>query len=195
MKKLAKKLMNSSSRSWVILDTETTGLGITAEAVQIGILAPDGTVLLDTLVKPVNPIPRDATAIHGITNEMVAEAPTFLELFLQVKNHLIYKTVVIYNAPYDKRILEQSLAAHVIDHAVDYREYVGDYGFDVLDWVDIMQPYAEYWGDWSEWHQSYTWQKLTNACRQQGIKVNGAHSAIGDCQMTLALIQKIAGVI
>jgi len=187
MKDLAKKLVNSPD-SWVILDTETTGLDSRAEAVQVGILAPNGTVLMDTLVKPVNPIPGDATAVHGITNAMVANAPTFLDLLPQIKSYLTAKTVAIYNAPYDKRILEQSLAAHI----VDYREYVGEFGFDVLDWVDIMQPYAEYWGDWSEWHGSYTWQKLTNACRQQGITINGTHSAIGDCKMTLALIQKIA---
>lgn len=189
MKDLATKLVNSSN--WVVLDTETTGLGTTAEAVQIGILAPDGTVLLDALIKPVNPIPSDATAVHGITNQMVANSPTFLDVLPQINNHLKHRTVAIYNAPYDKRILEQSLAAHI----VDYREYVGEFGFDVLNWIDIMQPYAEYWGAWSEWHQSYTWQKLANACRQQGIKVNGAHSAIGDCQMTLALIKKIAGAV
>ena len=36
----------------VIFDTETTGLGPDAEIVEIAALKVDGTVLLDTLVKP-----------------------------------------------------------------------------------------------------------------------------------------------
>ena len=58
----------------VFLDTETTGLNDLAEIVEISILDDDGLVLLDTLVRPRRPIPADAIRIHGIRNEMVAEA-------------------------------------------------------------------------------------------------------------------------
>ena len=44
----------------VIFDTETTGLGPDAEIVEVAALKVDGTVLLDTLLKPRQPIPADA---------------------------------------------------------------------------------------------------------------------------------------
>jgi len=47
-------------------------------------------------------------------------------------------------------------------------------------------------GDWNDYRMSYAWQKLTLACQQQAIPVVGAHGAVGDCQMTLALIRKMA---
>ncbi|WP_374188802.1 exonuclease domain-containing protein, partial [Shewanella morhuae] len=51
-----------------------------SEIVEISIIdAVSGEILLDTLVKPVGVIPDDVIAIHGITNEMVADAPYFNE--------------------------------------------------------------------------------------------------------------------
>ena len=72
----------SRPNDWVLWDTETTGIGRTAEIVQIGVLASDGSVLLDTLVRPLNRkrISADATAIHGITMKMLVDAPSYPEL-------------------------------------------------------------------------------------------------------------------
>ncbi len=71
----------------VVLDTETTGLDA-AFPVEVSVLAVDGTVLPDTLVDPGMPIPAAATAIHGITDEMVAGAPRFADV-LPVLTRLI----------------------------------------------------------------------------------------------------------
>jgi DNA polymerase-3 subunit epsilon len=50
----------------VVLDTETTGLGHDAEIIEIAIIcAFSGKTFINTLVKPRNPIPPSATAIHG----------------------------------------------------------------------------------------------------------------------------------
>lgn len=57
---------------------------------------------------------------------------------------------------------------------------------------DVMGAYAEYWGDWNDYYSNYKWQKLTNACIQQEIKIENSHSAIGDCKLTLELIRKIS---
>ena len=182
---LAKDLM--SQNNWLILDTETTGLDDQAEACQIGILAPTGEVILDTLVRPKGSIPYDASRIHGITDEMVADAPTFMDIFPRLVETLSNTTIVVYNAAYDARILEQSWTArNPSKYLLESELFPGG------RWIDVMDPYAEFWGDWSDWHQSYKWQSLENACRQQGIAVNGAHSAIGDCRMTLALLRKVA---
>ena len=56
-------------------DTETTGLSDEDEIVHIAIVDIDGSVLIDTLVKPSKLIPSEATYIHNITNKMVEYAP------------------------------------------------------------------------------------------------------------------------
>jgi DNA polymerase-3 subunit epsilon len=45
-----------------------------------------------------------------------------------------------------------------------------------------MLQYAEWFGEWNSYHQSFRWQKL------QG----GDHSALGDCFATLELIKRMA---
>src|SRR5262245_50356734 len=65
----------------IYYDTETTGIRPTNDRI-IEIAAFD-PVLNRTFEKLVNPgcsIPPDATAIHHITNEMVANAPSFAEI-------------------------------------------------------------------------------------------------------------------
>ena len=57
------------------LDTETTGLRNSDELVDIAVIDNSGRILLNSLIKPRQSIPRDATAIHGITNQMVLHPP------------------------------------------------------------------------------------------------------------------------
>lgn len=60
-----------------MLDSETTRL-YGSFAVELAVVAVDGTVLVDT-VNPQVPIPEEVTGIHGITDAMMAAAPTFGE--------------------------------------------------------------------------------------------------------------------
>lgn len=99
------------SGDYLLLDTETTGLGSDAEICQIAIISSNGEVLLDTLVKPMRLIPHEATAIHGITNDMVADAPMFpLDTIYEI---LSGRDVVVYNESYDRSMLYQS---HILYH-------------------------------------------------------------------------------
>lgn len=66
--------------SILVFDTETTGLGALAEIVEIACWALDAGTLrqlgapVSYLARPARPIPADATAIHGISDAMVAQA-------------------------------------------------------------------------------------------------------------------------
>ena len=68
----------------VFIDLETTGINITADRiVEISMLKimPDGKKDVHThLINPTIPIPPETTAIHGISNEDVKDAPTFAEM-------------------------------------------------------------------------------------------------------------------
>src|SRR5215471_2455226 len=94
---------------FIVLDTETTGLGIWSEVIQIAVIDPTGAALLDTLVKPTREIEAGATAIHGITAEVVAAAPTFAEVYPLLCKAIAGRRVVIYNADFDRSMLFQSM--------------------------------------------------------------------------------------
>ncbi len=68
-------------RPLVALDLETTGVYHNSDRiVQLGFVKiyPSGEVTEhEMLINPTIPIPLDSTAVHGITDEMVAEEPTF----------------------------------------------------------------------------------------------------------------------
>ena len=64
----------------LVFDLETTGLSPSLdEIVEIAaiLVTPQGTSTFQTLVNPLRPIPAIVTAIHGITDEMVLDAPPF----------------------------------------------------------------------------------------------------------------------
>lgn len=101
----------SNKEKYIILDTETTGLSIDSEIVELGIINIDGEILFDSLIKPFRYIPEDVTEIHGITNEMVAAAPTWPEVWPVVKIILADRTVIAYNAAFDAMMIVQSCQA------------------------------------------------------------------------------------
>ena len=79
------------NKSICFFDLETTGISITKDRiVEISILKvnPDGSEEKKTwLVNPEMPIPPQVVAVHGITNEKVANAPTFNELAKEDNTH------------------------------------------------------------------------------------------------------------
>lgn len=167
---------------FVVLDTETTGLH-NGEICEISIIDADGNVLLDTFVKTKDPIPGDATVIHHITDEMVKDCTTWINLQPKVRSILAGQNVVIYNATYDRKMMHQSDDCWGIPYV--------DYKAEATYW-DAMEHYAEFYGAWNDWHKSFTWQRLSNAALQQGVEVKDAHRALGDCLMTLGVIKAMA---
>jgi DNA polymerase-3 subunit epsilon len=92
--------LQQTQEDWVILDTETTGLD-DAEIVEIAIIDRVGEILLDTLIKRSIPIPAEVTEIHGVSDAMVADAPTFHEVYSRIHAVLKDKLLLIYNSAFD----------------------------------------------------------------------------------------------
>jgi DNA polymerase-3 subunit epsilon len=167
---------------YLILDTETTDLD--GEICEISIIDSNGKVLLDTLVKPVGAITPGAARIHGIINEMVANAPSWKETREGVKEIIKGKNLIIYNVAFDFPMMVNTDKRHDV--------------FEHDTWIEIpksvhcaMKAYAEHHGNWNNYHGSYTWVKLSEAAVREGIKVENAHRALGDCQMTLAVCKAL----
>lgn len=161
---------------------ETTGLKNDSEIVSIAIINPAGETLLDQFVKPVRGIPAEATRIHGITEQMVANAPTWADVQPRVVSILAGRDTVVYNATYDRAMLHRSDEAVGLPRT-DYHQ--------MTTWYCAMEWYAPIAGEWDEWHDSYRWQRLSTAVQQQQLPVVDAHHALGDYLMTLALIRAL----
>ncbi|USD34124.1 MULTISPECIES: 3'-5' exonuclease [Vibrio] len=94
----------------LILDTETTGLDSDAEIVEISLIdAVSGDVVFTSLVRPCDPIPEQAQAIHGISNDDVRQSTNSQMVWEQIEPLLIGKSLIIYNSDYDIRLICQSL--------------------------------------------------------------------------------------
>ena len=168
---------------YIFGDTETTGLGSDAEICQIAIINSKGETLLDTLVKPVQPIPAEATAIHGITNEMVQYAPAFPipEIYMILKG----RNVIIYNRDYDVQMLYQSQSTQSELWHHDWKT--------IATFHCAMKHFAPIYGDWNDYRKNYRWKSLSAACGYYGIPVSeNVHSALADCLMTLKVCQEMA---
>lgn len=156
---------------WVILDTETTGLGPKDEIIQIAILNPESQVLLDTLIRPSRPISPAASEIHGILDSDVLSAPTYKEIRPEIERCILGKTIVIYNAEYDMRLLRQTNSRYNLTPMLIKRNQI----------ECAMLKYSAWRGElWPD--GSYKWQKLPG----------GDHTALGDCRATLQVIKRMA---
>lgn len=201
--RLAKEYVLSSC---LFLDTETTGLSEHHEVCDIAIVDVTGSVLLETLVKPVKqPIERGATEIHGITMEMCENAPTMQDLLPEMERLLRGKTVLVYNMEFDQGKLYRSMLNNGIhiygDNTSGEPEGLCLWWMCCMDgfdpdpkWHCAMDLYARYYGAFNEYHGSYRWQRLSTALEQCGLELpkEDIHRARPDAEMTRRLLLHMA---
>ena len=99
----------------IYYDTETTGIRPDKERiVEIAAYDPVSGAQFVQLVNPGIPIPAEATAIHGITNEMVAEAPSFADVGKAFIDFCSAPCVLIAhnNDAFDKHFLDHEAKRH-----------------------------------------------------------------------------------
>lgn len=152
----------------LVFDTETTGVDpAEARIVELGavaIAAGRSTEKLHTFVNPGCPIPAEVSAIHGVTDEDVASAPTFADLASRVAERFRgFDVVAGYNAAhYDVPLINAELARAGSDFRVDLGR--------VLDPVVFVR-----------WHLRHLRERTLGAmCERFGIELDGAHSAVAD---------------
>lgn len=149
----------------VYLDTETTGLH-DAGIVEIAIVADDDSVLLESLVNPGKRIEFDAEWIHGIDDEMVADAPRLEDLEDRIDEILSSADeIVIYNAEFDWPLMPEVMRT--------------THGHKVRC---CMLRYAEWNNDWNPRYGDYRWVKLSEAASVAGFDWSGlkSHRAASD---------------
>ena len=94
----------AESEGFCVLDSETTGLKPPVGFVEIAIVDSDAKTLFESTVKPGCPIEPGATRIHGHTTRSLAGSPPFWKVYPELLEALWGRRVIVYNAPYDRRV-------------------------------------------------------------------------------------------
>lgn len=96
----------------IVLDTETTGLDYTKERmVEFAAVRLENGKVKDefqTLINPQQHIRKSSIAIHGITQEMVADAPTEEEIMPKILEFIGDYPIVAHNAIFDYMFLNEA---------------------------------------------------------------------------------------
>ena len=162
---------------YAIVDVETTGLSAKTEKItEIAIYLHDGEKMVDEFVSLVNPekkIPYQITAMTGISNKMVADAPKFYEIAKSIVELTDGKTIVGHNVNFDYNFIRS-----------EFRQL--GYEFKRKTFCTCRMSKKAFPG-----RRSYGLGKL---CRELNIPNHSRHRASGDALATLKLFEMIKTV-
>ena len=158
----------------IFYDTETTGIKAQSdEIIEIAAYDLENDTSFEALINPNRPIPPDATAVHNITDEMVADKPTFKEIGAQFAAFCSGDVVLIAhnNDGFDQPFLQHSFTRHGL--TLPRWTY-----FDTLKWARRYRPDMP----------RHTLQHLREA---YGIEANNAHRALDDVIILAKVYKKM----
>lgn len=159
---------------FAIVDVETTGGSPSADRIiEIAVFLHDGQQVLQSfssLIKPNRLIDPYVTRLTGITQDMVADAPTFEEVHEKIL-HLTHEAIfVAHNVKFDFGMVRQ-----------EFKRLGIDYIRRQLDTVNLSRKVLPGF-------ESYS---LGNICDSLGININDRHRAYGDAEATVKLLELI----
>lgn len=159
---------------FVVLDTETTGLGPRAEIIEIAALDHTGQVLMESTVWPRSGrVPASATRIHGYTTDDLRGSPTWPELLLELERQLDGRRVLAWNAPFDQRMALQTSRLWSLAPQLPAFECA-------------MRAYAQFRGVGVS-------MRLERAAQVEGVlSAAQEHRSLADTQLVLAILKRLA---
>lgn len=166
-KNITKATKRSKIQDFIAIDTETTGLKCGGndiiEICAIKFISFKPVEKFHTYLKPRKDIPAEATAINKITNEMVADAPTFSQIKSSLQEFINDYPLVAHNAPFDIKFLHVS--------GLDLEKHLGKV-YDTLKLAKLkLRDF-----DGSK-YESY---KLGDLCSELNIGCSSFHGAESD---------------
>jgi DNA polymerase III subunit epsilon len=159
---------------YAVIDIETTGTDPRRDRItEIAIIVSDGKEIIDefcTLLNPDCKIPYRITAITGIDNQMVSEAPRFYEVARKIVEMTEDTVFVAHNASFDYSFIR---------HA--YSEYGYDFKRDTLCTMKLSRKVMP----------GLRRYNLGALAEHLGVKIYDRHRALGDARATLSLLHHL----
>jgi len=172
---------------WLILDIETTSAEDDCEIVEIGMVWMAGGQSAgeeQIRVRPTCPIPAEATAIHGISDDDVRDCPTIGQVALRVQAAVANADVIV---TYNGWHFDLPILARLVPGFRDACR--GKVNLDVIKVVRLDRV-GRYWRGQGR-------HRLVSAARHSGVDVDEsrAHGAVYDCEIAGLLLHRWAGVL
>ena len=166
------------------LHSKTTGAAEQAEVVEIAILDSAGKPLLDALVKPKRHIRPDASKVHGITDDMVDNAPKWSEVLPEVEETLARKKICVYDLNYELLALQNS-----------YQNNHNRWALDTDSFINVMDLFSRYRNVREPRSGALQCYTLEEAARAMGIDIEiiAFRRAHEDAWLIRAILMAIAG--
>jgi len=181
----------AAGRAWaslplVVIDFETTGTdAATDRVIEIGMVGLDEgkvTFCEGVLMDPGMPIPEASRAVHGISDEEVAGAPSFADALPDIVGFLKGRIPVAYNAGFDRGFLLAELGR--VEGMLTEQELPPAFRSDVV-WVDPLV--------WArETLDKRQRKRLVDVAEHFGVPLEQAHRAAGDAEATGHVLMKLA---
>lgn len=159
---------------YAIVDIETTGGSYRTERIiEIAVFIFDGEQVVEsfqTLINPERSIAPYITALTGISNSMVENAPKFYEVAKEIFQITENRVFVAHNVNFDYWFVKY-----------EFKRLGGNFSRSTLCTVKLARKIFPK-------HRSYS---LGNICEALGIKIDSRHRAAGDALATVELFNRL----
>lgn len=189
------KLTFDNVRSFVVIDTETTGLSSAKDSIiEIAAIKFDDWEPISkfhTLINPGRHIPEEASEINNITDDMVLNSPSFSQIINSLNYFIGDNNIVGHNLPFDLKFLYR----FGYDFTTTKRKY-----FDTCEISKkiLKKPKMKWDKEYEEYciNDKYDYDvndyKLTTLSNYYDIRDNlFSHRALSDAMATGLLFQKL----
>jgi DNA polymerase-3 subunit epsilon len=94
---------------FVVVDTETTGLGQNDEVVELSVLDSNANELYHSFFEPKVEVNYQAAQVTGLTNEKLVGQPKFADEWPKIKEAIGAHLIAGHNLQFDRRLMQQTL--------------------------------------------------------------------------------------
>ena len=161
-------------KNYLILDTETTGVGTTDRIIELSIISLEGEVVFSSLFNPENlPLADKITEITGIKTDDLVNAPLFKDKADELTDLLSSKTIIAWNSDFDERMMRHEFSL-----------------------CGVAEPLCEYKCAMKMYHalrldNRGRYPKLADSLKAEGIEKIQSHRAAGDSLDTLSVLKSL----
>ena len=162
--------MKTIGNRYVVVDLEATSTGSKAKIIQVGIVVIEDGKIVDhytTDVNPHEPLDAHIKELTGLTDQRLAQAPDFSQVTRKIFDLVKDGIFVAHNVQFDANLLAENLFFEGYE--------LRNPRVDTVELAQVFFPELEKYS-------------LPILCRELGIPLKHAHTALSDAQATAELL-------